>query len=170
MRDYNNFMESNIKKGKPGEDAFYKYACKKYGDKNVKDVSDDPKWQQKSVDFLVRDTEHNNQILKYEVKNDYTHYKTGNFVVEYWSDCARKAEGWWPKIVRANLDNHFLVYRDAYSGEAYIIDCKELKQYIDEHPLKKVNCWEPNGSKYGKSGLLPEDTILWELNSDYIKC
>ena len=105
---WDDFCKCVETQGKPGEEAFEKYLIKKYGAKNVKDVSEVEKWQQKSVDFLVRDVLHDGEILHFEVKNDYAHCNTGNFVVEYKSDIWRKKIGWWPKIVAANLDNHFI--------------------------------------------------------------
>ena len=168
--DFENFMNTNLNEGKPGETAFYNYLVSTYGAKNVKDVSGEEKWQQKSVDFLVRDVEHDEQILHFEVKNDYSHSNTGNFVVEYKSDIKKDREGWWKKIVKANLDNHFIAYRDAYSGETFIVDCQKLKTYLGEHSLRRVRCPEKNYSKYALCGLLSEDTILWDLDCEYITC
>lgn len=167
---WDNFCKCVETQGKPGEEAFSKYLIKKYGAKNVKDVSEVAKWQQKSVDFLVRDVLHNGEILHFEVKNDYAHCNTGNFVVEYKSDIWRKKIGWWPKIVAANLDNHFIAYRDAYSGETFIVDCAELKEYLKNNVLRKVRCFEKNNSKCALCGILPENTILWDLDCDYIIC
>lgn len=87
----------------------------------VTDVSDNPEYWKKDIDFIVRNPE-NGHVITMEVKWDSRISKTGNLFLETYSNGGR---GWFEYC-----EADYLAYGDAASRCFYILPLLELRELV----------------------------------------
>ena len=117
--------------GKQGEQLF----TKRMKDKGyiVQDVSLDPFYWDKDIDFVVTST--SGAVKSFEVKWDTKINRTGNLYLELTNIHSRGGKGWF-EFCEAD----FVAYGDANAQVFYIIPLLELRQKIKGLPQRLVNC------------------------------
>lgn len=88
----------------------------------VEDVSENPIYQVKDIDFIV------NHGITVEVKWDKVISSTENLFIEICSDTDKNKPGWF-NFCQAD----WLYYGDAVNKKYYVFRFKELKQHIEEN-------------------------------------
>lgn len=120
--------KDSFEKGKAAETVVKEY-IKDIFNYNVEDVSENPRYQEKDIDFIVS----NDEIVRYlEVKTDYKIAKTHNFFCEY--DLYKngiKYRGWMNKSKATDL---FWVQFE--EKKIYLLDFHKLREYCNEHKYK----------------------------------
>lgn len=138
---------SELKKiGEQGEQAAINL-LKRYS-VSVEDVSDNSAYYDKDIDLLCVNRFGNSYSV--EVKWDKRIAATGNMFIELF---AGKNDGWFKKC-----EADYLFYGDSNNQCFYILEYKELRQYINDNisAFKQVSCPDYKDGKLLKyvSGLL----------------
>lgn len=123
-------FKTDLKRGKVGEDAFVRVA------ENigwvVHDKSDDPKYWEQDVDFII--TDRNGKDRKCEVKWDFRINQTNNFFIETVSSVRIMSKGW---IYKTQADAIF--YGDAIGGVFYLFKPKEMIDYCNKYKPRSID-------------------------------
>lgn len=88
----------------------------------VTDVSDNPRYWRKDIDFLI---EENGKQWSIEVKYDYVMSKSGNIYCEWLNPRSKGGKGWL-QFCKAD----FLFYGDARNRIFYALEVDELREYV----------------------------------------
>ncbi len=96
----------------------------------VEDVSNNPIYWEKDVDFLVTNPRTGNTAA-IEVKNDTRINETGNFFIEYENPRSICGKGWF-EFCEAD----YLYYVDSANAICYIIALDALRAFIQENKTK----------------------------------
>jgi len=125
-------FKDSINDGKQGENIILAYLLKEFPD--MKDVSDDPDYQEKGYDFIGGG-------LTWELKTEPFADFSGNFFFEYVSNDRAKTPGCFVKST-ADKWMHFLPER----GMLYIFDLEPLREFVnrgrkhrEDKPVKNVS-------------------------------
>lgn len=140
--------------GDEGERAFAELMKKN----NVKtdDVSDNPEYWVKDIDFIITDRYGNERTI--EVKNDACMSKTGNLYIETFNPRSIGQQGWF-NFTEAEI----LAYEDANNKIFYFITLENLRNYINTNKQNIKIAGTPDGSK-GYLVKLKEikPLLMWE--------
>lgn len=113
-------FKKSLDKGGVGEHVVWNLLMKQKGIRSVVDVRDDKKFQEKDVDFLVED--YNHQFMWVEVKTDYQAHKSGNIVYELTTSnhvgCFEKTK------------SEYIMYYLPEIQTVYMIHTKSLRNYV----------------------------------------
>ena len=113
------FSES-LKQGKYGEYVIKDFLNRQKWVKQVVDVSDDLRHQEKDIDFLVENLER--QFYSVEIKTDYQAHETGNLAYELTTSghigCLEKTEADW------------IIFFIPNGNIAYLTITSRLKDYV----------------------------------------
>lgn len=122
--NFNNstFFDKQNTIGKTGEQAVYKYLCRKYD--KVIDVSANSQYQKIDTDFLCDDT------ILCEVKTDQLIYKTNNIfledTIELWNGTVKNG---WYRLTKAD----YLYIYDNHSSIIYGYRMDDIRQYVEHN-------------------------------------
>lgn len=108
--------------GLKGEQAVFNYLISH--DYNVEDVSNNPLYFPKDIDFLI--TSQDGEQTSIEVKNCQCISRTGNLFIEHTQDIDRNEPGWY-RITEADK----LFYRDDLNQVVYVIKMDDLREYVE---------------------------------------
>ena len=108
----------------------------------VQDVSGDPDYWYKDIDFIVTSPT-SNLTKTFEVKYDSRIYSTNNLYLELTNIHSRGGKGWF-EFCEAD----YLVYGDAVNNIFYVIPVQELREKIKMLPTRTAHCG------YDSTGLL----------------
>lgn len=122
-------FENDIIRGKTGEKVVHYMLTHSVNIKDVWDVSEDDRYQNKDVDFLVLTL--SNQVYGVEVKTDFKAHETGNIFFEV--DSAGNVGC----LERTTAD--FIYYYVYHSKKLYVIITNRLKEFINSRLLTMVN-------------------------------
>ena len=127
----NKKFNTDIQRGKVGEEIICKYLQNIYGINNVIDVSDDEKYQADDIDFII-----NLYNIKYtiEVKYDSLFHITKNFPYEYYSSKTYFTIGCMEKTKASRI---FLLSDVTY--DCYIIRTKDLQELVNNQIITDEN-------------------------------
>lgn len=119
--------------GKYGEQLFKQIV--ESGSYLVKDVSGDPDYWRKDIDFIV--TSATGAVRTYEVKWDSRINSTNNLYLELTNVNSKQwgGEGWW---LHCKAD--YLAYGDAAAEIFYIIPLVELRQRVKQISCRRTSC------------------------------
>lgn len=127
-------------KGKQGERLFQQIMeSRNYA---VQDVSGDPDYWYKDIDFIVTSPT-SNLTKTFEVKYDSRIHSTGNLYLELTNIHSRGGKGWF-EFCEAD----YLVYGDAINNIFYVIPVQELREKVKMLPARSARCG------YDSTGLL----------------
>ena len=127
-------------KGKQGERLFQQIMeSRNYA---VQDVSGDPDYWYKDIDFIVTSPT-SNLTKTFEVKYDSKIHSTGNLYLELTNIHSRGGKGWF-EFCEAD----YLVYGDAINNIFYVIPVQELREKVKMLPSRTARCG------YDSTGLL----------------
>lgn len=134
-----NFDEMNSK-GKIGEVVISNYLFSLGF--SVADVSDNPEYQKKDIDFVVSQGE---QQFTLEVKTDYQISKTGNLLFEdvFFQDWGED-EGWF-HYCQAD----YIVFYDVESGKAYWLDSAVMREVVPKRSDYRIYLSYGDGCRKG---------------------
>ena len=108
----------------------------------VQDVSGDPNYWYKDIDFIVTSPT-SNLTRTFEVKYDSRIHSTGNLYLELTNIHSRGGKGWF-EFCEAD----YLVYGDAINNIFYVIPVQELREKVKMLPARSARCG------YDSTGLL----------------
>ncbi|NMA74530.1 MAG: hypothetical protein GX963_10305 [Bacteroidales bacterium] len=150
--------------GDKGEALMKEWLEKRELTERIEDVSDDPYYQKKDIDFLVY--QKTGKTMKVDVKYDTLIDKTGNVFIELISNDKKKTPG---NFIYSKADLFLYVF--AKSKRVLIIPLKEAREYIYKNLKKFKSVSVPNYDYNGKilyhsKGRLVKYTELLE-NVDY---
>ena len=128
--------------GDKGEALMKEWLEKRELTERIEDVSDDPYYQKKDIDFLVY--QKTGEIIKVDVKYDTLIDKTGNVFIELISNDKKKTPG---NFIYSEADLFLYVF--AKSKRVLIIPLKEAREYIYKNLKKFKSASCPN---YGYNG------------------
>ena len=129
-----------MSKGKQGERLFQQIMeSRNYA---VQDVSGDPDYWYKDIDFIVTSPT-SNLTKTFEVKYDSRIHSTGNLYLELTNIHSRGGKGWF-EFCEAD----YLVYGDAINNIFYVIPVQELREKVKMLPARSARCG------YDSTGLL----------------
>lgn len=129
-----------MSKGKQGERLFQQIMeSRNY---TVQDVSGDPDYWYKDIDFIVTSPT-SNLTKTFEVKYDSRIHSTGNLYLELTNIHSRGGKGWF-EFCEAD----YLVYGDAINNIFYVIPVQELREKVKMLPARSARCG------YDSTGLL----------------
>lgn len=123
-------MANNI--GNLGEQVF-SHKMKEAG-YLVKNVSGDPEYWAKDIDFLITNPE-TKEVRAVEVKWDTRIHQTGNLYLELSNVHSKGGQGWF-NFTQAD----FLAYGDATTKVFYIIPMHKLRERAQKLPQRMTNC------------------------------
>ena len=115
-------FKTDLERGKQGE-LMVAQAFEKMG-YEVKDVTDDPSFWKKDVDFIIND---NGVERRLEVKTDWNIWRTGNVVLELNKTYDPKILGWF----NFSQATHF-AFVDIKNRLAYMVRANELAARVNE--------------------------------------
>ena len=138
-------INSFLKKYNPGEKEFM-WGVREHG-YIVDDVTDDPGYWSRDIDFLITPVFGEDAVTAIEVKWDKRIAATGNLFIELENPRSRSGHGWF-EFCEAD----YLAYGDARNRIFYFIKLTDLRDYIKEHKLEMKYMTTADGS-YGY--LLP---------------
>ena len=125
----------------------------------VTDVSQEPKYQQMDIDFLV-DRDSFSEQRTVEVKNDYKLAETGNFFCEYDTyKCGVRYRGWMNK---SKADWLFIIQLEG--RKIYVLNFNRLKGYCDSHKGLIRQFYNYKEDAYTQAVLLP----VWKARENKI--
>ena len=104
----------------------YQYTLKHYN-YEVINVSNEPDYWDKDIDCISVNPITKN-VATHEIKWDKRIAETGNLYIEIKNPRSRNGQGWF-YFCEADL----LAYGDAYNKVFYVIDMKQLKEYIEKN-------------------------------------
>lgn len=113
-------FEKSLKEGEYGEHTVWNLLQKQPKVRNVIDVRDCIKHQEKDIDFLVETI--NRQFYSVEVKSDYKAHESGNMVYEF------SSSGKLGCFERTEAD--FIFYFIPQNREVHMVNVKALRQYV----------------------------------------
>ena len=121
-----------MSKGKRGERLFKQIMeSRNY---TVQDVSDNPDYWYKDIDFIVTSPT-SNLTKTFEVKYDSKIHNTHNLYLELTNIHSKGGKGWF-EFCEAD----YLVYGDAVNDEFYIIPLLELRERAKKLPFRCACC------------------------------
>lgn len=152
-----NFNESLVV-GKTGEDIVWNWLASRPYVVDMKDVSNDKKYQKQDIDFLV--TFKGGQTISAEVKTDT--YTSGNIYFETISDTIMNTKGCM-YVTKAD----YLLYYFIKTGELFILKMNEYREWFKkykhrkdlgfEHKVVRNTRYESEGYTFPAKLLLMED-------------
>lgn len=113
-------FEKSLKEGEYGEHTVWNLLQKQPKVRNVIDVRECQKHQQKDIDFLVETI--NRQFYSVEVKSDYKAQESGNMVYEF------STNGGLGCFERTEAD--YIFYVIPKNREVHVVNVKALRQYV----------------------------------------
>ena len=106
----------------------------------VKDLSNNPEYWAKDIDFLVDDT------FYMQLKTDYRCGKTGNLFLQHELEyfLGDTKEGWFH-----TSGANYLLYLDIRNGILYLYRLEKLREYVRTHKVISRCCRDANKIVYG---------------------
>ena len=148
---------SSLKKGNDAMNKIITYLIDEYGNNYYfYDVSNLKGYQEDDIDILMKDKVTDN-ILKIEIKSDFTNYKTENFFAEYCSCERTGSEGCWTKT-----KSDYILYWFPNKGDVYFLPTELAQNIIKENSFRTGRAYDR--FKVGLGYLIPVRKML-----DYIK-
>lgn len=117
--------------GKYAEQLFY-HMAKEKGFKVI-DVSRNPDYWDKDIDFIVQDQK--GEQRTYEVKEDSRIAQTQNLFIETWNANSKEQKGW---LYFTQAD--WLMYLDSKNLIFYQIKMQDIRQICAKQKLRVANC------------------------------
>lgn len=151
-----NSFYKDLDKGRKGE-QLVAAALQRKGHR-VQDVSLNPSYQYKDIDFVL--TDKNGRTTTLEVKNDLTSNYTNNFFIETdnYNNVSRKFQGWY-----YYCEASFLCFVQSEKGLAHIVSHSDLDSLLNSKTYRTAR----SGAGDTKGLIVPLDDLM-QLKS-YVK-
>ena len=133
----------------------------------VQDVTQNPAYYGKDIDFIVTK---DNQSDTIEVKWDSRISNTGNMFIETSSDINKRKDGWF-RFCEAD----YLFYGDSVNKLFYVISMEDIKDYLDKNYTEErcATDYRINGAvrKISRGDLIPIDDFKrkYKVNTIYLE-